>query len=201
MYERRLGSKLIRRLLQVVAAPLQGWSRTRQVHLGGGASTSLEQLRRHAAGEAAKQAPGRAARSRGVSDGTALSTGRAGSANDCLLIPWRTSSRPTRPAPPRGRSVNASAWAHSSVNKLLRQHGLKARRRSPSPGEVERAVEFYEAGLSTRVIAEHLGFGASTITRALDKAGVTMRPKFRRVAQAALCSAARMSRATPDREP
>jgi hypothetical protein len=51
------------------------------------------------------------------------------------------------------------------------------------------------------MIAEHLAFGESTITRALDKAGVTMRPKFRRVAQAALCSAARMSRATPNREP
>ncbi len=91
--------------------------------------------------------------------------------------------------------------AHSSVNKLLKEHGITARRRSPNPDEVKCAVQLYEAGLSARVIAEHLGFGASTITRALDKAGVRMRPKFRRVAQAALCSAARMSRATPDREP
>jgi DNA-binding transcriptional regulator LsrR (DeoR family) len=67
--------------------------------------------------------------------------------------------------------------AHSSVNKLLKHHGVTARRRSPSPEEVQRAVELYEAGLSTRVIAEHLGFGASTIARALVTAGVTMRAR------------------------
>ena len=58
--------------------------------------------------------------------------------------------------------------AHSSVNKLLKEHGITARRRSPNPDEVKRAVQLYEAGLSARVIAEHLGFGASTITRALE---------------------------------
>jgi IS30 family transposase len=83
----------------------------------------------------------------------------------------------------------------------LKEHGITARRRSPSPDEVKRAVELYEGSLSMRTIAEHLGFGESTISRALVKAGVAIRPKFRRVAQAALCSAARMSRATPDREP
>ena len=68
--------------------------------------------------------------------------------------------------------------AHSSINKLVRQHGVTARRRSPSPEEVEQAVSLYEAGLSTRVIAEHLGFGASTIFRALSKAGITIQPRF-----------------------
>jgi transposase-like protein len=68
--------------------------------------------------------------------------------------------------------------AHSSVNKLLKQHGVVARRRSPSPDDVQQAVELYGAGLSTRVIAEHLGFGASTILRALTKAGVTIRTRF-----------------------
>ncbi len=68
--------------------------------------------------------------------------------------------------------------AHSTINKLLRRHGVMARRRSPSAGEVWRAIELYEAGLSTRVIAGHLGFGASTVTRALVRAGVTMRPRF-----------------------
>ena len=58
--------------------------------------------------------------------------------------------------------------AHSSVNKLLKAHGVTARRRSPSADEVQHIVELYVAGLSTRVIAEHLGFGASTITRALE---------------------------------
>jgi len=70
--------------------------------------------------------------------------------------------------------------AHSSINKLLKQHGIAARRRSPSPDEVQRAVELYEVGLSTRVIAEHLGFGASTVGRALVKAGVSIRPRFGR---------------------
>jgi transposase-like protein len=70
--------------------------------------------------------------------------------------------------------------AHSSVNKLLKQHGVTPRRRSPSPDELQRAAELYEAGLSTRVIAEHLGFGASTILRALSKAGVVIRPRFGR---------------------
>jgi transposase-like protein len=68
--------------------------------------------------------------------------------------------------------------AHSSVNKLLRAHGVSARRRSPSADEMRRAIELYEAGLSTRVIAQHLGCGASTILRALTKAGVTIRTRF-----------------------
>jgi hypothetical protein len=68
--------------------------------------------------------------------------------------------------------------AHSSINKLLRQQGVIARRRSPSPDEVQRAVELYEEGQTTRVIAEHLGFGANTIKRSLERAGVTLRPTF-----------------------
>jgi transposase-like protein len=68
--------------------------------------------------------------------------------------------------------------AHSSVNKLLKQHGVTARRRSPSLEEVQRAVELYEGGLSTRVVAEHLGYGANTILRALVRAGIAIRPRF-----------------------
>jgi DNA-binding NarL/FixJ family response regulator len=70
--------------------------------------------------------------------------------------------------------------AHSSVNKLLQQHDVQARRRSPSTHEVQRAVELYEAGLSTQIIAEQLGFGASTVSRALARAGVMPRPRFSR---------------------
>jgi hypothetical protein len=68
--------------------------------------------------------------------------------------------------------------AHSSVNKLLHDQGVAARRRSPSAAEVKRAIELYEAGSSMRTIAEHLGFGASTISRALVKAGVAIPPRF-----------------------
>lgn len=65
--------------------------------------------------------------------------------------------------------------AHSSINKLLKRHGVTARRRGLSPNEVQRAIELYSAGLSTRVIGEHLGFGASTVLRALAKAGLQRR--------------------------
>lgn len=68
--------------------------------------------------------------------------------------------------------------AHSSINKLLLEHGVTARRRSPSPEEVQQAIELYEAGLTTRIIGQHLGFGASTIGRALVAAGVSMRRHF-----------------------
>ncbi|HSH18266.1 MAG TPA: hypothetical protein VK978_02690, partial [Candidatus Saccharimonadales bacterium] len=67
--------------------------------------------------------------------------------------------------------------AHSSVNKLLRQHGVVARRRSPNAEDLRRVVQLYETGLSTRIIAERLGFGASTISRALVRTGVAIRPR------------------------
>jgi DNA-binding transcriptional regulator LsrR (DeoR family) len=60
--------------------------------------------------------------------------------------------------------------AHSSVNKLLRHRGVVARRRSPTTAEMQRAAALYEAGESIRTIAEHLGFGASTVKRALVRA-------------------------------
>ncbi len=69
--------------------------------------------------------------------------------------------------------------AHSSVNKLLKQHGIAARRRSPTEDTVRRAVELYEAGQSAHTIAAQLGLGASTIARALSGAGVAIRARFR----------------------
>jgi hypothetical protein len=42
--------------------------------------------------------------------------------------------------------------AHSSINKLLQQQGVAARRPSPSPTEVQRAVKLYEAALSLRTM-------------------------------------------------
>jgi hypothetical protein len=68
--------------------------------------------------------------------------------------------------------------AHSSVNKLLKQQGVIARRRSPTPEEVQRAVQLYEARYGTQAIAEQLGFGTSTIRRALVNAGIRLRPRF-----------------------
>src|SRR3954451_19811655 len=65
----------------------------------------------------------------------------------------------------------------SSINKLLKLHDVRARRRRPSAVDVQRAVELYKNGLSTRLIAERLGFGASTICRALIKAGVNSRTR------------------------
>ncbi|TQN41680.1 helix-turn-helix protein [Blastococcus colisei] len=68
--------------------------------------------------------------------------------------------------------------AHSSINKLLKQHGITARSHSLTADEARQAVDLYEAGLSVRVIADHLGFGASTIMRALVRAGVNIRPRL-----------------------
>lgn len=55
--------------------------------------------------------------------------------------------------------------AHSCVTKMLKEQVVTVRRRSPDPTQVRRAIELYEAGLSTQAIAEDLGFGASTILR------------------------------------
>lgn len=67
--------------------------------------------------------------------------------------------------------------AHSSVNKLLQQNGVIARRRSPTPADLARAKAMYGKGQSTLDIAKGLGFGASTIQRALRRAGVQLRPR------------------------
>ncbi|WP_147252178.1 hypothetical protein [Blastococcus sp. TF02-09] len=69
------------------------------------------------------------------------------------------------------------ALAHSSVNQLLKRHGIMARRRSPSPEQVAGARAMYEAGQSTLQIATALGFGASTIQRTLRQAGVQLRSR------------------------
>lgn len=65
--------------------------------------------------------------------------------------------------------------AHSSVQSLLREHGVQARRKGLSAQETQRAVELYEVGETMRIIAEHLGFTVSSISRALAGAGVDLR--------------------------
>ncbi len=69
--------------------------------------------------------------------------------------------------------------AHSSINKLLKQHGVSVRRRSPSPADIARATAMYEKGTSTLQIANTLGYGASTVSRALRQAGVFLRSPYR----------------------
>lgn len=70
--------------------------------------------------------------------------------------------------------------AHSSVSRILAQNGMRGRRRGLSPDETTRAVLLYQAGETMQTIAEHLGFGASTIASALTREGVQRRPRFGR---------------------
>ena len=64
--------------------------------------------------------------------------------------------------------------AHSSVNKLLKQRGIRARRRGQDPEETQYAVELYRSGESMRTIAKQLGFGLSTIRRAILRADTSI---------------------------
>lgn len=70
--------------------------------------------------------------------------------------------------------------AHSSVSRILAQHGMQGRRRGLSRDEVTLAVQLYQAGQTMQTIAEHLGYGATTIATALKREGVERRPRFSR---------------------
>lgn len=59
--------------------------------------------------------------------------------------------------------------AHSSVEKNLRQHKVSARRRGLNADQVKRALELRDSGQSLQLIAAHLGFGMSTISRVLRR--------------------------------
>jgi hypothetical protein len=145
---------------------------------GGGVPTYLEQLRRRPASRPAIPAPGASGRAAGTSRSAAAyqPTTQAAAA---AVRRHRLRRAGHIQAGATTRAVGERfGLAHSSVNKLLRPHGVVARRRSPSPQGIQQAVELYEAGLSTRVIAEHLGFGASTILRGLARVGIAIRPRF-----------------------
>jgi uncharacterized protein (DUF433 family) len=70
-----------------------------------------------------------------------------------------------------------------SVQRLLREAGVRRRRNSLIDAEKAVLAERYEAGLTIREIAAEQGLPKSTVRDALGRDGVIMRPTARRGAQ------------------
>ena len=70
----------------------------------------------------------------------------------------------------------------SSVQRLLREAGVRRRRKSLTDSEVAVLVNRYEQGLTIREIAAEQQLPKTTIQDALARAGIAMRPAARRVA-------------------
>ncbi|MHB8318958.1 MAG: hypothetical protein ACYDEP_07000 [Acidimicrobiales bacterium] len=81
----------------------------------------------------------------------------------------------------RGVSVEGLATSfrvnRTTVLGHVRRHGVPKRdRRALKGDEVDRAVALYARGQSADVVAAQLGVAASTVRRALNDAGVALRP-------------------------
>lgn len=74
------------------------------------------------------------------------------------------------------RAIDASGDA---ILRLLEEEGVPRRFQPLTPKQLERVIELYEAGKSTYDIAEQLKIPKTTVGRALNKAGVSMRPRGR----------------------
>jgi DNA-directed RNA polymerase specialized sigma24 family protein len=72
------------------------------------------------------------------------------------------------------------ALGRGSVQRLLRERGVRRRRKSLSDAEAAVLVKRYEAGLTIREIAAQRGLPKTTVQDALAWAGVVMRPAARR---------------------
>jgi len=69
----------------------------------------------------------------------------------------------------------------ASVQQLLRDGGLRRRRRPLNDAEVAELAEQYEAGLTIREVAAKRGLPKTTVQNALARAGVSKRPAARRI--------------------
>jgi DNA-directed RNA polymerase specialized sigma24 family protein len=69
--------------------------------------------------------------------------------------------------------------SRGSVQKLLRERGVRRRRKSLTDDEVRVLVERYEAGLTVREIALEQGLAKTTVQDAVTRAGVVKRRRFR----------------------
>jgi hypothetical protein len=67
-----------------------------------------------------------------------------------------------------------------SVQRLLREAGVRRRRKSLTDAEVAVQVKLYKSGLTIREIAAEEGLAKTTVQDALARAGVKMRPAVRR---------------------
>ena len=65
--------------------------------------------------------------------------------------------------------------SRGSVQRVLREAGVRRRRKSLTDTEVEILVERYEAGLTIREIATEQGLAKTTVQDALARADATMR--------------------------
>jgi DNA-binding IclR family transcriptional regulator len=70
-----------------------------------------------------------------------------------------------------------------SVQRLLREAGIRRRRTSLTDAEAAELVERYGAGLTIREIAAKHGLPKTTVQGALTRLGVVMRPAVRRAPQ------------------
>jgi DNA-directed RNA polymerase specialized sigma24 family protein len=74
----------------------------------------------------------------------------------------------------------AYSLSRGSVQRLLRDAGVRRRRKSLTDVEVAVLVNRYGAGLTLREIASEQGLPKTTVQDALARAGMAMRPSGRR---------------------
>jgi uncharacterized protein (DUF433 family) len=82
---------------------------------------------------------------------------------------------------PLAELQRAYSLGRGSVQKLLREAGVRRRRKSLNDAEIAEVVERYEAGLTIREIASERQLAKTTVQDALARAGIVMRPAIRRV--------------------
>jgi predicted DNA-binding protein YlxM (UPF0122 family) len=70
----------------------------------------------------------------------------------------------------------------NTISKLLKKNGVEVTNRCLTNKQITQAIELYESGLSLREISKEFGFNgkSSSVSRALHKADVEMRPPKRR---------------------
>lgn len=66
----------------------------------------------------------------------------------------------------------------TTVANRLRKHGVRMRKSSPEPKEIERFIELYESGAAIGDIVRHTGFARRTIQRYLSASGVYRRGPY-----------------------
>jgi lambda repressor-like predicted transcriptional regulator len=70
--------------------------------------------------------------------------------------------------------------SRGSVQRVLRERGIRRRRKSLTDIEIAGLVKRYEAGLTIREIGEEQGLAKTTVQDALERAGVARRAAARR---------------------
>jgi len=66
----------------------------------------------------------------------------------------------------------------STVQKHARRNDLPRRSPRLDPNQTEEAVRLYLAGQSLAKLSKHLGVATDTVSLALRRAGVTLRPRW-----------------------